>query len=100
MNQSSLPSIEIIQGAAVPDTPVDTRRGPRRVIIFIAVFAFVTLLGMVWNFSRPAIYRSAATVLTVKPKAIDTRSADADLEHVAIQGRTLMDSILLRGVAA
>lgn len=100
MSQSALPSVEIVQGPPGTQPAGGRGPGPRRVLTFGVVFAVITVGGMVWNFSRPALYRTAATVLTVKPKAVDARSAEADLEHVAIQGRALKDPKLLRSVAA
>ena len=100
MSQASLPSVEIVQGGPAPGAGDGSRAGPRRVLTFAAVFMLITVVGMAWNYSRPALYRAAVTVLTVKPKAVDARSAEADLEHVAIQGRALLNAALLRGVAA
>jgi succinoglycan biosynthesis transport protein ExoP len=99
MNQSALPSVEIIQGGRAPEIGAPNRRAPRRILTFVTVFLLITAVGMAWNYSREERYRTAATVLTVKPKALDARSADADFEHVAIQGRALMDATLLAQVA-
>jgi uncharacterized protein involved in exopolysaccharide biosynthesis len=64
------------------------------------VFVLIAGTGLAWNYVRPAVYRAVATVLTVKPKAVDTRSEEADLEHVTIQGRALMGDLMLEKVAA
>ncbi|TXL01986.1 hypothetical protein BMR09_17600, partial [Methylococcaceae bacterium CS3] len=52
-------------------------------------------------YSRPALYRSYATLLTVAQTAIDQQSSDADIQHVAIQrqiltGQELLDETLMR----
>ncbi|MCP5246381.1 MAG: integrase [Burkholderiales bacterium] len=46
-------------------------------------------------FSRPAIYLSYATLLTVAKTAIDLPSNDADIQHVAIQKQILLGTELL-----
>lgn len=52
-------------------------------------------IGAAVVYSRPPVYRASATVLTVKPKAVDARSEAADIEHVAIQERRLLGEELL-----
>lgn len=93
MNTSQLPSVELVQG-----TPKTEPTGParwRRWKVFFTVLLLGTAIGLAIVYSRSPVYRASASVLTVKPKAVDTRSAAADVEHVAIQGRLLLGEELL-----
>ena len=79
---TQFPGIELIQG---PRSEVPAARGAgrsRRALVFVTVFVLIAGTGLAWNYFRPAVYRASATVLTVKPRAVDTRSEEADLEHV------------------
>ena len=97
MNSPQLPSVELIQGntASTDDPPP---RG-RRLRVFLLVLLISGALGVALVYSRSPVYRAAASVLTVEPKAVDMRSADADIEHVAIQGRLLLGEELLGRLA-
>ncbi len=93
MNTQQLPSVELIQGASPPEP-----RGParwRRWKVFFTVLLVSAAIGLAIVYGRSPVYRAGASVLTVKPKAVDTRSAEADIEHVAIQGRLLLGDELL-----
>lgn len=52
-------------------------------------------ISLGYVFSRPAIYQSSATLLTVAKTAIDLVSGDVDIQHVAIQKQVLLGSELL-----
>ncbi|MCG6967257.1 MAG: hypothetical protein LJE59_12170 [Chromatiaceae bacterium] len=93
MNTPQLPSVELIQGAQSPE-PTGPARW-RRWKVFFSVLLIGTAIGLAIVYGRSPVYRAAASVLTVKPKAVDTRSAQADVEHVAIQGRLLLGEELL-----
>ena len=93
MNSQQMPSIELIQGAHPQQPPVP--RPGRRWKIFLAVLLTALAIGLAFVYGRTPVYRVTASVLTVKPKAVDTRSAEADAEHVAIQGRLLLGEELL-----
>ncbi|SEQ91711.1 Uncharacterized protein involved in exopolysaccharide biosynthesis [Nitrosomonas sp. Nm51] len=67
----------------------------RRLIIFAAAFLVSVALTLGYVYSRPAIYLSYATLLTVAKTAIDLPSGDADIQHVAIQKQILLGSELL-----
>lgn len=75
--------------------PPSNRKTGRRLKVFFGVLLISTLVGLAIVYGRDPVYRATASVLTVKPKAIDTRSAAADVEHVAIQGRLLLGETLL-----
>lgn len=94
MSTPQLPSIELIQGSP-QHSPPSPRSNGLRWKTFFGVLIVATLIGLAIVYAREPIYRATASVLTVKPKAIDTRSAEADAEHVAIQGRLLMGEELL-----
>ncbi len=64
-------------------------RSPR-FIIFGVVFLVSATIGLAYTFSRPAIYRSSATLLTSAMTAIDRDSNAADIQHVAIQKQILL----------
>ena len=97
MNTSQLPSVELIQGSPTPD-PVGQERS-RRWKVFFSVLLVAAAIGVTIVYSRSPVYRASASVLTVKPKAVDRRSEEADIEHVAIQGRLLLGEELLGRVS-
>lgn len=75
-------------------------RSPR-FIIFATVFLISSAIGLSYTYSRPAIYRCSATLLTTEMTAIDQDSRAADIQHVAIQkqallGHDIVAEILLR----
>ncbi|AFL72582.1 GumC family protein [Thiocystis violascens] len=92
MNTSPWSNVELIQGPGQSSPKM--ARG-RRWKVFLGVFLLATAVGLAIVYSREPIYRATASVLTVKPKAVDTPSAAADLEHVAIQSRLLLGESLL-----
>jgi uncharacterized protein involved in exopolysaccharide biosynthesis len=99
MNTSQIPQVELIQGPT--GHPADsTGIAGRRWKIFLAVLLTGAVLGAALVYSRAPVYRAVASVLTVKPKAVDSRSAEADIEHVAIQSRLLLSPELLSRLAA
>jgi polysaccharide biosynthesis transport protein len=61
-----------------------------RFSIFVIVFLISAVISLAYNFSRPAIYRSSATLLTSAMTAIDRESTAADIQHVAIQKQILL----------
>jgi polysaccharide biosynthesis transport protein len=67
----------------------------RRLIIFGTVFLISAMIGLAYNYSRTAIYRSSATLLTSAMTPIDRESNDADIQHVAIQRQILLGHELL-----
>ncbi len=98
MNTYQVPSVELIQGptATHPAHPVRWRRWK----VFLGVLLAASVIGLAVVYGRTPLYRASASVLTVKPKAVDARSAEADAEHVAIQGRLLLGEDLLGRLAA
>jgi uncharacterized protein involved in exopolysaccharide biosynthesis len=92
------PAIELLQRPAPHDA--DAAGRPVRLRVFIATFLVCALVGLAVNFLRPAVYRTGATMLTVKPAGVDQRSTEPDLEHVAIQRRLLLGDEVLESVAA
>ena len=93
MNTSQLPSVELIQGSSPTEQVGPSRR--RRWKVFFAVLILGTAIGLALVYGREPVYRASASVLTVEPKAVDTRSTEADIEHVTIQGRLLLGGELL-----
>jgi succinoglycan biosynthesis transport protein ExoP len=62
-----------------------------RFIIFVIVFLISSAASLSYNYSRPAIYRSSATLLTSAMTAIDREeSTTANAQHVAIQKKILL----------
>jgi len=94
VNQSQLPSIELIQGTT-HGTPQPPSRGRSRWIVFFSVLLVTLAVALAFVYGRSPIYRASASVLTVKPKDVDRRSVAADLEHTTIQGRLLLSEELL-----
>ncbi|HVW64272.1 MAG TPA: integrase [Nitrosospira sp.] len=62
----------------------------RRSVIFLFVFLTCAAIGLIYDYSRPAIYRSSATLLTSAMTAVDRQSGDPDIQHVAIQMQLLL----------
>ncbi|MGZ8241730.1 MAG: GumC family protein [Methylobacter sp.] len=93
-----LPPIEIF-----PDNnsnpPFEFKQNPwsrsSRLIIFITVFLISAAIGLTYNYSRPAVYRSSTTLLTSAMTAIDRESSVADIQHVAIQKQILLGHELI-----
>ena len=97
MNKYS-PKIEIYPGQHFNLQP-DLFKPPwyrsQRFLIFSLVFLLSATVSLIYNYSRPAIYRSSASVLTSAMTAIDSDSAVADAQHVAIQKQLLQGHDLL-----
>tara|TARA_R110002073_G_scaffold229864_2_gene390769 strand:+ start:126 stop:2114 length:1989 start_codon:yes stop_codon:yes gene_type:complete len=71
----------------------------RRFVIFVLTFLLSITLTLGYVYSRPAIYQSIATLLTVAKTAIDEASREADIQHVAIQKQVLMGAALLAEIS-
>ena len=71
----------------------------RRFIIFIIALLISTSISLTYVFSRPAIYLSYATLLTVAKTEIDQRSKEADIQHVVIQKQILLGQELITETA-
>jgi len=91
---NSLPHIDILPNHQEHYKPVEVKRS-YRLLVFISVFLLSLLLGLAYVYSRPALYKSHATLLTVAQTAIDQQSSEADIQHVAIQRQILMGEELL-----
>jgi uncharacterized protein involved in exopolysaccharide biosynthesis len=88
--------VEWIQGPS--QGAGDSGRRWRRWKVFLGVLLVAVVAGLAIVYSRSPVYRASASVLTVKPKAVDMRSEEADQEHVAIQRRLLLGDALLQRV--
>ncbi len=84
---------------AQPQRTPTLARHPNRWKVFVTVLLLAVVIGVSFVYGRDAVYRATASVLTVKPKAVDTLSAPADLEHVAIEQRLLLGEELLSRLA-
>ncbi|NOQ81484.1 MAG: integrase, partial [Methylophaga sp.] len=51
----------------------------RRLLIFSFSFLLSACVSLAYVYSRPALYRSYATLLTVAQTAIDQKSTEADI---------------------
>lgn len=81
----------------------------RRFKIFSIVFLLASFISQAYNFSRPAVYRSSATLLTVAKAAADQHIGKTNtltpniqgtgIEHVAIQKQLLLGSEILAEAA-
>ncbi|MEA3642951.1 MAG: hypothetical protein VBE63_23855 [Lamprobacter sp.] len=98
-----LPQIEVVTRDAAEDRPPPPARPKWSYgVWFLVAFALVAVPASLWNFSRPPVYRAAATVLTTVPEERSGfGAAVADEQHVAIQrslllGRQLLDDTLVR----
>ncbi|WP_428355777.1 hypothetical protein [Methyloprofundus sp.] len=95
---NSLPDIQVIPN----QTPYDQTGiipapwyKSRKLLIFCTVFIVSLVISLGYVYSRPALYRSYATLLTVAQTAIDQQSSEADIQHVAIQRQILTGQELL-----
>ena len=88
MNTAPLPQVELIQGPGQTGAPSPGQS--HRWKVFFGVLVAAAVAGSALVYSRPPVYRAVSSVLTVKPKAVDSRSAEADVEHVTIQSRLLL----------
>lgn len=66
--------------------------------VFIVTFLVIAIIGLVTNFSRAPRYESRAALLTSARTAVDRASAEADIQHVAIQSQRLLSDELMVGV--
>lgn len=79
--------------------PVDRpARRSRRLTVFLLTFIVSLAIGLIYDFQRSAIYRSSASLLTVAPPEVDQLTAEADIQHVAIQRQRLLSLPLLEKV--
>lgn len=100
----ALPQIEILPNQAAfnqPELPKRPWYKIRRLLVFTIVFVLSNLFSLGYVYSRPALFRSYATILTVAQTAIDKFITEADTQHVAIQrqiltGQELLDETLKR----
>jgi len=97
-----LPQIEVVTRDAAGDTPAPPPRPAASLALwFLAAFAIVALPASLWNFTRPPIYRAAATVLTIVPEERSGYGgSQPDRQHVAIQRRLLLGRDLLEETLA
>ena len=93
-----LPKIEIYPNNGFNLQPDLTQKPwfrSHRFIIFIIVFLASALISLTYSYSRPAIYRSSATLLTSAMTAIDRESNEVDIQNVAIQKQILLGHELI-----
>jgi len=100
-----LPQIEVITRPEPEQAPARPKRSLSSLLVWpLAAFALVVVPASLWNFTRPPVYRAAATVLTAVPESRSGNFSDDDApdpQHVAIQrqlmlGRELLASTLER----
>ncbi len=92
------PQVEIMPNQAQynhASSGLPPKRNSRRLIVFIMTLLLSSALSLGYVYSRPALYRSFANLLTVAPTAIDQQSSEADIQHVAIQRQILTGQELL-----
>lgn len=87
-----LPNQEPFKRQNLPHKPWYTLR---RLMVFMIVFVLSAMMSLAFVYSRPALYRSYASLLTVAQTAIDQKSGGADVQHVAIQRQILTGQELL-----
>ncbi len=71
----------------------------QRFRIFITTTLLCTTLGLIFDFSRPAIYSSSTVLLTVTPDQVGAEIFDPSLQHALIQknllsAREILDTTL------
>ena len=95
-----IPPIEVIQGSSAASVPQGgpDGRSSRRLWVFLIVFLLCAAAGLFYTYSRPAVYRTTAALLTVAMPAVDQQGSVADIQHVAIQRQLLLGQPLLQEV--
>ncbi|HNA71513.1 MAG TPA: integrase, partial [Nitrosomonas sp.] len=96
--RNHFPQIEVTPplhraGQSLSDSPSWLKS--KRMLIFLIAFAVTAVISMSYVLGRSSIYRSHATLLTMAKTAIDQRSVDVDLQHVAIQKQLLLGADML-----
>jgi uncharacterized protein involved in exopolysaccharide biosynthesis len=90
---------------ATTHSPSFKQRAPwyhsQRFRIFFATFLLCTTLGLIFDFSRPAVFSSSAVLLTVTPDRVGAEVDDPSLQHALIQknllrAKTTIDATLKR----
>lgn len=92
------PRIDYFQNNSFNPPPGFTQRPwfrMRRFVLFMMVFLLAAITGLIYSYSRPAVYRSSATLLTSAMTAIDRDSNPADIQHVVIQKQMLLNPDLV-----
>lgn len=79
--------------------PPQPQRKSKRFVVFIVTFLSALILSEIYVFSRPAIYQSRATLLTVAKPSLDETTIEADIQHVAIQQGLLTSTPLLTEIS-
>ena len=82
------------QAYSMGDTTTPKKRSSRAKL-FIITFLVSLLIGLIINYSRPAVYQSSATLLTSAATAVDQGSGEVDFQNVAIQKQKLLGAELL-----
>ena len=94
-----LPQIEVITRPEPEQAPARPKRSLSSLLVWpLAAFALVVVPASLWNFTRPPVYRAAATVLTAVPESRSGNFSDDDApdpQHVAIQRQLLLGRELL-----
>ena len=92
LSRDSSPQVEILSRLPVPPMARQPLRQSARFRLFALVFILVLAGGSVWNFTRPPLYRAAATVLVEVPEGVGFKAGQdgADTQNLAVQGRILL----------
>ena len=96
--KTQIPHIEIAPNWSNDNAAISVKEPwfrSRRFIVFIITLLITMAISLAYVFSRPAIYLSYATLLTVAKTDIDQRSSEADIQHVIIQKQRLLGQELL-----
>ncbi len=100
---NSLSHVEILPDQSYLNAPEFNPKPwyQHRTLIFLISFLLSLALGLTYVYSRPEIFRSYASLLTVAQTAIDEESSKADIQHVMIQkqilgGQELLNQTLIR----
>ena len=93
------PEVEVVSedGAGMaPDPRGGAVRG-HRLRVFFLVFLVCAVVGLIWDFSRPAVYRASASLLIVPPPDADQAApSETDLQHTAVQRQILLSQEVLQ----
>ena len=93
------PEVEVVSagGAGVAPEPGQGVMRGRRLRVFFLVFLICAVAGLIWDFSRPAVYRASASLLIVPPPDADQAApSETDLQHTAVQRQILLGQEVLQ----
>ncbi len=101
-HDDAVPQVEVLARPPGPAMVREPLRRARRFRVFALVFLLILAAGSLWNFTRPPLYRAAATLLVQLPDGVGyaAGAGGADPQNLAVQSRILLGQELLTDTLA